>query len=145
MKVILLKCAGDLKLYCHKVFSHVSLSIFESQWFECAGRRHDPLLGGIGLNEIINLNLTLVIVLMPIGIKRHTVPHLKSLSKKLGKKEPRGLSCVSPLTLFPLGGGHGVSLHIQIISFQIWIELHGWKLYDNIISSLLHIWEEWVS
>ena len=49
------------------------------------------------------------------------------------------------LTLFPLGGGHGVSLHIQIISFQIWIELHGWKLYDNIISSLLHIWEEWVS
>ena len=29
------------------------------------------------------------------------------------------------LTLFPLGGGHGVSLHIQIISFQIWIELHG--------------------
>ena len=45
----------------------------------------------------------------------------------------------------PLGGGHGVSLHIQIISFQIWIELHGWKLYDNIISSLLHICEEWVS
>ena len=43
------------------------------------------------------------------------------------------------LTIFPLGGGHGVSLHIQIISFQIWIELHGWKLYDNIISSLLHI------
>ena len=46
------------------------------------------------------------------------------------------------LTLFPLGRGHGVSLHIQIISFQIWIELHGWKLYDNIISGLLHIWEE---
>ena len=49
------------------------------------------------------------------------------------------------LTLFPLGGGHGVSLHIQIIIFQIWIELHGWILYDNIISSLLQIWEEWVS
>ena len=45
------------------------------------------------------------------------------------------------LTLFPLRGGHGVSLHIQIISFQIWIEL--W-VYENIISSLLHIWEEWV-
>ena len=29
------------------------------------------------------------------------------------------------LTLFPLEGVHGVSLHIQIISFQIWIELHG--------------------
>ena len=49
MKLILLKCAGDLKLNCHKVFSHVTLSRFESQWFECAGRRHDPLLGGIGL------------------------------------------------------------------------------------------------
>ena len=43
------------------------------------------------------------------------------------------------LTLFPLGGGHGVSLHIQFITFQIWIELHSWKLYDNIISSVLHI------
>ena len=51
MKHILLKCTGDLKLYCHKVFSHVTLSIFESEWFECAGRRHDPLLGGIGLKQ----------------------------------------------------------------------------------------------
>ena len=49
------------------------------------------------------------------------------------------------LTLFPLGRGHGVSLHIQIISFQMWIQLYGWKLYDNMISSLLHIWEEWIS
>ena len=35
------------------------------------------------------------------------------------------LSIRIALTLFPLGGGHGVSLQIQIISFQIWIELHG--------------------
>ena len=25
------------------------------------------------------------------------------------------------------------------------MELHGWKLDENIISSILHIWEEWVS
>ena len=29
-----------------------------------------------------------------------------------------------PYPLFPLTGGHGLSLYIQIISFQIWIELH---------------------
>ena len=60
------------------------------------------------------------------------------LCRNIFKAFQRTLS-LSVLTLFPLGGGHGVSLHIQIISFQIWIELHGSKLYDNMISSLLHI------
>ena len=45
------------------------------------------------------------------------------------------------LTLFPLEGGHCASLHIQIISFQVRMELDGWKLDNNIISNILHIWE----
>ena len=39
----------------------------------------------------------------------------------------------------------GISQPIQTISFQTRIELHGWKLYDNIISSIPHILEEKVS
>ena len=46
------------------------------------------------------------------------------------------------LTLFPMGGGRGVSQSIQTISFQTRIELHGRKLDDNMVSSIPHILEE---
>ena len=48
----------------------------------------------------------------------------------------------SNLTLFPMGGGRGVSQSIQTISFQTRIELHGRKLDDNMVSSIPHILEE---
>ena len=44
-----------------------------------------------------------------------------------------------------MGGGPGVSQPIQTIIFQTRIELHSWKLDDNIISSIPHILEEKVS
>ena len=49
---------------------------------------------------------------------------------------------ISHLTLFPMGGGRGVSQSIQTISFQTRIELHGRKLDDNMVSSIPHILEE---
>ena len=49
------------------------------------------------------------------------------------------------LTLFPLGGGQCASLHFQITSFQLGMDLGGWKLDDNVISSIPHVLEEKVS
>ena len=46
------------------------------------------------------------------------------------------------LILFPMGSGLGVSQPIQTISFQTRIELYGWKLHDNIISTIPHILEK---
>ena len=83
MKLILLNCAGDLKLYCHKVFSHVTLSIFESQWFECAGRCHDPLLGGIGL---ITICLNSISTSLFTGKKE--MPDTKNENERLPSKKP---------------------------------------------------------
>ena len=49
---------------------------------------------------------------------------------------------LAALTLFPMGGGRGISQSIQTISFQTRIELHGRKLDDNMVSSIPHILEE---
>ena len=89
MKPILLKCAGDLKLYCHKVFSHVTLSIFECKRFECAGRRHDPLQGGIRLRlkKVGVLCYALYGISTYFGLLYSSFSHKNPISRKYGKHD----------------------------------------------------------